>query len=123
MKIFGREPAAWAALASIVLQVIGAFVVGFDAETQAWVNAVVLAVLGLIVSVMVHDGVIAAITGLAQAVLTLAAGLGLDWSAEKQALILSLITAVAQFAVRQVVTAPVPPLVAPGTARSGPRSA
>jgi hypothetical protein len=123
MKIFGREPAAWAALASIVLQVIGAFVADFDAETQAWVNAVVLAVLGLIVAVMVHDGIIAAITGLAQAVLTLAVGIGLDWSAEKQALILSLITAVAQFAVRQVVTAPVPPLPAPAAARSGPRSA
>ncbi|CUW31798.1 hypothetical protein [Streptomyces reticuli] len=121
MKIFGREPAAWAALASITLQAIGAFVADFDAETQAWVNAVVLAVLGLIVAVMVHDGIIAAITGLAQAVLTLAAGLGLDWSAEKQALILSLITAVAQFAVRQVVTAPVPPQ--PAVARSGPRSA
>ncbi|MFF4489404.1 hypothetical protein ACFY0F_23395 [Streptomyces sp. NPDC001544] len=121
MKIFGREPAAWAALASIVLQVIGAFVADFDAETQAWVNAVVLAVLGLIVAVMVHDGVIAAITGLAQAVITLAAGLGLDWSAEKQALILSLITAVAQFAVRQVVTAPVPALPAPA-ARRGPQS-
>jgi hypothetical protein len=122
MKIFGREPAAWAALASILLQVIGAFVADFDTETQAWVNAVVIAVLGLIVAVTVHDGVIAAITGLAQAVLTLAAGLGLDWSAERQALILSLITAVAQFAVRQVVTAPVPPLVAAAASRSTPRA-
>ena len=122
MKIFGREPAAWAALVSIILQVIGAFVADFDSETQAWVNAVVLAVLGLIVAVTVHDGVIAALTGLAQAILTLAVGLGLDWSAEKQALILSLITAVAQFAVRQVVTAPVPPLVAPAAAKSTPRS-
>ncbi|MFI0156241.1 hypothetical protein [Streptomyces lydicus] len=108
MKIFGREPAAWAALASIVIQTLGAFVVGFDHETQAWVNAVVLAVLGLVVAVMVHDGVIAAISGLAQAVITLTVGLGLDWSAEKQALILSLITALAQFAVRQSVIAPVP---------------
>jgi hypothetical protein len=122
MKIFGREPAAWAALASILLQVIGAFVADFDATKQAWVNAIVIAALGLIVAVMVHDGVIAALTGFAQAVLTLAAGLGLDWSAEKQALILSLITAVAQFAVRQVVTAPVPPLPAPATARTGPQS-
>ena len=121
MKILGREPAAWAALASIVLQVIGAFVVGFDATKQAWVTAVVIAVLGLIVSVTVHDGLIAAIVGLAQAVITLAVGLGLDWSAEKQALILSLITAVAQFAVRQVVTAPVPPLVAPAAAKTVPR--
>lgn len=107
MKIFGREPAAWAALASIVLQVIGAFVADFDATTQAWVNGVVIAVLGLIVAFMVHDGVIAAIAGLVQAVMTLAVGLGLDWSAPKQALVLSLVTAVAQFAVRQTVVAPV----------------
>lgn len=108
MKILGREPAAWAALASVIIQTGGAFIVGFDHETQAWVNAVVLAVLGLVVAVMVHDGVIAAISGLGQAVITLSVGLGLDWSAEKQALVLSLITALAQFAVRQSVTAPVP---------------
>ena len=107
-RIFGREPAAWAALASIVIQTLGAFVADFDHQTQAWVNAVVLAVLGLVVAFMVHDGVIAAISGLAQAVITLSVGLGLDWSAEKQALVLSLITALAQFAVRQSVTAPVP---------------
>lgn len=108
MKIFGREPAAWAALASIIIQTIGAFAIGFDHQTQAWVNAVVLAALGLIVAFMVHDGVIAAISGLAQSVITLSVGLGLDWSAEKQALVVSLVTAVAQFAVRQSVTAPVP---------------
>lgn len=107
MKILGREPAAWAALASILVQTIGAFVVGFDSETQAWVNAVVLAALGLVVAFMVHDGVISAIAGFAQATITLAVGLGLDWSSAKQALVVSLITALAQFAVRQSVTAPV----------------
>lgn len=107
VKILGREPAAWAALASIVLQAIGAFVADFDATKQAWVNAVVLAALGLIVAFMVHDGVIAAIAGFAQAVLTLAVGLGLDWSAEKQALVLAFVTGVVQFAVRQAVIAPV----------------
>lgn len=107
VKILGREPAAWAALASIVLQAIGAFVADFDATKQAWVNAVVLAVLGLVVAFMVHDGVIAAVSGLVQATITLGVGLGLDWSAARQALVLSLVTAVAQFVVRQNVTAPV----------------
>jgi hypothetical protein len=107
VKILGREPAAWAALASIILQAVGAFAADFDATKQAWVNAVVVAVLGLIVAFMVHDGVIAAIAGLVQATLTLAVGLGLDWSAEKQALVLTLVTAAVQFAVRQSVTAPV----------------
>lgn len=107
VKILGREPAAWAALVSIVLQAIGAFVVNFDPTVQAWVNAVVIAVLGLIVAGMVHDGVIAAITGFVQATIMLAVGLGLDWSADKQALVLVFVTAVAQFAVRQTVTAPV----------------
>jgi hypothetical protein len=120
MKIFGREPAAWAALVSILLQVIGAFVANFDAETQAWVNGVVIAALGLIVAVMVHDGVIAAIAGFTQATIILAVGLGLDWSAGKQALILSFVTMVAQFAVRQNVGAPVgalPPAAKSGAAR------
>jgi len=105
--ILGREPAAWAALVSIVLQAIGAFVADFDATKQAWVNAVALAVLGLIVAFMVHDGVIAAIAGFVQAAMALAVGLGLDWSAARQASVLIFVTAAVQFAVRQTVVAPV----------------
>lgn len=107
MKILGREPAAWAALASVVLQTVGAFWVKFTPQQQAWSNAVVIAVLGLIVAFMARDGIIAALAGLVQAVLTLAVGLGLDWSAEKQAIVLSLVTVAVQFFVRTQVTAPV----------------
>jgi hypothetical protein len=105
VKIFGREPAAWAALVAVLLQVVGAFVADFDPTVQAWVNAVVAAVLGLIVAISVRDGVVAAITGLAQAVITLAVGLGLDWSSERQAIVLSAVGAIAAAFVRTQVTA------------------
>jgi hypothetical protein len=107
MKIFGREPAAWAGLFSILLQVIGAFVVDLTPQTQAWVNGVFVAALGLVVAIAVHDGVIAAVTGFAQAAVTLAVGLGLDWSSGRQAIVLTAVTAVAQAFVRTQVTAPV----------------
>jgi hypothetical protein len=119
MKILGREPAAWAGLASIIVSGIGAFWAGFDTDTQAWTMAVVTAVLGLIVAVMVHDGVIAAIAGFVQAVVSLAVGLGADLSTARQFAIMTIVTGLAQFATRQSVGAPVPPLP-PLTARSRP---
>lgn len=121
MKIFGREPAAWAGLASIILSAIGAFWADFDTDTQAWTMAVVTAALGLIVAVMVHDGVIAAISGFLQSVVSLAVGLGADLSTAQQFAITVLVTGLAQFATRQAVGAPVPPLP-PLAARPRPRA-
>lgn len=118
MKILGREPAAWVALASIIVQAIGAFWAGFTPSTQGWVVAVVSGGLGLVVAVVTHDGVIAAISGFVQAAVSLAVGLGVHMDTQKQFYILAVIVAVAQWVTRQNVTAPVPaaafrPVIAP----------
>jgi len=109
MKIFGREPAAWVALATIIVQAIGAFWAGFTPTTQGWVIAVVSTATGLIVAIVTHDGVIAAISGFAQAALSLAVGLGVHMDTHQQFYVMAVVTAVAQWFTRQNVVAPVSP--------------
>lgn len=108
MKILGREPAVWAGLVAVAVQFVSAFWVNVDADTQTAINVTASALLGLIVAVMVRDGVVAALTGFAQAALALGMNLGLDWSADRQAAWMAFITVAAQAFVRTQVTAPVP---------------
>jgi hypothetical protein len=108
MKIFNREPAVWLGLIAVCVQFISAFWVQVDQDTQTLINAVAAAAVGLIVAFMVGDGVIAALTGFASAALALGMNLGLDWSAERQAAFMAIITVIAQAFVRTQVVAPVP---------------
>lgn len=107
-KIFGREPAVWLGLVAVAVQFFSAFVANVNADTQTAVNAVAAGAVGLIVAVMVKDGIVAALTGFAQVALALGMNLGLDWSADRQAAFMAVITVVAQAFVRTQVTAPVP---------------
>jgi hypothetical protein len=113
MKIFGREPALWLALVAIVVQTISAFWINVSANQQTWINAVAAAVVGLVVAVSTGDGIVAAILGLAQAVLALAVGFGLNWSADQQGIALSLVAAVVAMFTRTQVVAPTPALGRP----------
>ena len=106
--IFGREPAVILGLVAVAVQFFSAFAMEVGQDTQTAVNAVAAAAVGLLVAWKVHDGVLAALTGLAQAGLALGMNLGLDWSTAKQAAYMALITIVAQAFVRTQVSAPVP---------------
>lgn len=112
-KVFGREPAMWLALLGAGWQVGCAFGLGFSAGTQSVVTAVVAAVLGLIVAIQVHDGIVAAVNGLAVAGISLASYYALHWGAEDQAKLVAAVMIIFTFAVRQSVTAPVPATVSP----------
>ncbi|MFB7867370.1 hypothetical protein [Streptomyces sp. NPDC056069] len=90
IKIWGREPAAWLSLVAIVVKLAAAFGWDVSLETQANVNAVAAAAMGILIALLVHDGLGAAIIGLAQAGLALAIGYGLDWSADRQAVVMAL---------------------------------
>lgn len=106
--LLGREPAAWLSLVAIVVKLAALF--GWDAslETQANVNAVAAAAMGILIASMVHDGLGAAIIGFAQAGLALALGYGLDWSSEKQVAAMAFVTIVVGMWDRTQVTAKVP---------------
>lgn len=108
MKILGREPAAWVALATILVQAIGAFAAGFSVDMQAWVVAAIAAGLNLIVAFVTHDGVIAAISGFTQAAISLSVGLGAHLDTHQQFYVVAVVVAVAQWFTRQNVVAPVP---------------
>jgi hypothetical protein len=109
VRIFGREPAVWLAVAAAALKLVGAFWAGFTPEQQSWCNAVLAAAMGLAVAIIAHDGIVAAVLGLAQALLSLAVGYGLDWTADQQAVVMAFVTMVAGAFNRTQVTAPVPP--------------
>ena len=108
IKIFGREPAVWTALFAVAVQFVSAFWIQVSPDVQTGVNVVMGLTIGLYVAWRVHDGTIAALTGLAQALLALGMNLGLDWSTNRQTAFMALITLTAQAFVRTQVTAPVP---------------
>jgi hypothetical protein len=108
VRIFGREPALWAAFAAVAIKLIAAFFINLSADQQATLNAVVAAGLGLFVAFVVRDGVEAAVLGFAQAALSLAIGFGLHLSADRQAVLMSLIAVAVSMFVRTQATAPVP---------------
>jgi FtsH-binding integral membrane protein len=108
MKLFGREPAAWAALAAVVIKLVAAFWIHLSADQQSALNAVVAGVLGLIVAFVVRDGIQAAVLGFAQAALALGIGFGLHVAADNQAVIMSFVAVAVGMFVRTQATAPVP---------------
>ncbi|MFD9443428.1 hypothetical protein [Streptomyces sp. NPDC060001] len=107
LKLAGREPAAWLALFAIAVKMFSAFVIDVDEETQAWVNAAAAAGMGVLIAWITKDGLVAAILGLVQAVMSLAVGLGLDWDVATQAVVLSFVSLALGAYDRTQVTAPV----------------
>ena len=107
-RIFNREPALWLALTAVLVKMAAAFGLDVSVDQQAAVNAAAAVVVGLVVAVMVHDGVGTAVLGVVQGVLALAVGFGLDWSADRQAVVMSLAAAVVAMWTRTQVTAPEP---------------
>ena len=109
MKIFGREPAQWAMLINVSVMFIFAFIVKVTGTQQGVIMAVVMAILGVIVAAVSHDGLSAAILGFAKAALSLALAFGVNWSPAQQAILLSLVTVYLATWLRTQITAPVPP--------------
>lgn len=103
-----RDPALYLTLFATLVRFAAAFVFHFNDGQQAVLNAAATAVAGLIVALVVKkDGQVAAILGVFQALIALAVGFGLDISAERQAVIMSVVGAVAAAFVRSQVVAPV----------------
>jgi hypothetical protein len=113
MKILNREPALWLGLVAICVKLLAAFGLDVSTDQQAVINAVAAALVGLILAVVAHDAIGAAVLGFAQAVLALAVGFGLDWSAEQQAVVLAAASAIVAMWDRTQITAPVPAVAVP----------
>jgi hypothetical protein len=98
---FSRDPALYLTLVATAVRLASAFLFHLTVDQQAVVNAAATAIAALIVAFAVaHDGQVAAILGVAQALLALAIGFGLHVSAENQAVIMSFVGAVAAAFIR-----------------------
>lgn len=108
MKIFGREPAIFLALVAAAIKMIAAFWIDLTTEQQAVINALVAAIVGAVIAATVKDGLVAALLGVAQALLALAIGFGLRVDPDDQAVIMSFVGLALGMFTRTQVTAPVP---------------
>lgn len=107
-KIFGREPALILAVVASSIMMISTFVYPLSSEQQGAVNAVAMALVGVLTAwAVAEDGGLALIIGLAKAVLALAISFGLHWTPEVQSVVMGFVTVIAQLFVRQNVVAPI----------------
>jgi hypothetical protein len=108
MKIFGREPALWLGLVSGVVQFLVAMGLQVSPGVQTAVNAVAAGVVAVILAVVLRSGALgAALMQVATAVVALMVGLGLDWSTERQGVLMGAVALVVAFFTRTQVQAPV----------------
>lgn len=108
MKILGREPVYILAFVAVALKLSSAYGLDVTAEQQAVIMAVLSGVVALIEAIVLRTGAAAAaIVNLAQGVLALFLGFGLDLSAEQQALWMLLVEGAVALMIRREVTAPV----------------
>lgn len=108
MISLNREPAVFVALAAALITVVSDFFVPMSAEQIGVLNALVVAIAGLVTAIWVtHDKLAPAILGLAQAVIALAVAFGLGWDAAEQGALLALVTTLVGMFVRTQSTAPV----------------
>ena len=109
MKL-SRDPAFYVMLAATVIRLVGAFIVDLTADQQTWLNAACAAIGGVVVAFWVkREGQVAALTGLAAALLAVAVGFGANIDAEGQAAIMSFVGAAAAAFIRTQVVAAAPP--------------
>lgn len=111
MKILGREPVLLLGFVAVALKLASAYGLDVTAEQQAVIMAVLSGVVALVEAIVLRTGAAAAaIVNLAQGVLALFLGFGLDLSAEQQALWMLLVEGAVALMIRREVTAPVPEL-------------
>lgn len=107
-KLFGREPALLLGFAAAALKLLTAFGLEVTATQQTLINAVLAAGVGVWLAIVARNGAwAAALIQLAQAVLALFVGFGLDWSTEKQGYVMAMVAALLALFERTQITAPV----------------
>jgi hypothetical protein len=106
--IWGREPAVLLALFAALVQGISGFFFHLTDDQQGVLNAVAVAVIGLVTALAVKgDALLPGILGFVKAVLALGLAFGLHMTSANQSVIMVLVTAIVAAFVRTQVTAPV----------------
>jgi hypothetical protein len=115
MKVFGREPAVIMAFIASAIAVFSSFVLPLSDTQQGVLNAVDVALFGLITAALVaREKLLPAIMGFVKALIAVGIAFGLHWSPEQQGIVLTLVaTFTSLLGVRPQVVASVPPEQAP----------
>lgn len=102
-----RDPAIWLTAFATTVRVLGAFVFNLTDNQQAVLNALATAIASFIVAAIVRkEGQVPALLGIVQAIIALAIGFGANIGAEQQAIVMSLVGALAAAFIRTQVVAP-----------------
>jgi hypothetical protein len=125
MRILGREPVLLLGFVAVALKLASAYGLDVTAEQQAVIMAVLSGLVAVVEAIVLRTGAAAAaIVNLAQGVLALFLGFGLEMTAEQQALWMLAVEGGVALFLRREVTAPVPALKieqsSPLTKHSGP---
>lgn len=108
VRLFGREPAVWLALAAAAVQLVSAFFLPLTDVQQGSLNAVAVAAVGFLTAWQVSkERALPAVLGVIQAALALGLSFGWHLSPERQAVIMSVAAAIVAMFVRTQVEAPV----------------
>lgn len=106
MIVLKREPALLLGFIAAAVKLLG-YELDVSAGVQTAINAIAAGVVALLVAIIAKNGAwAAAILQTAQAVMSLFVGLGLDWSADQQALWMGSIAALLAVVERFIVTPP-----------------
>lgn len=106
--ILGREVALWAAAAKAAVAALSLLVVELTITQQGTLNALVAAVLGVVVAWQVAaEKALPLVVGLVEAGLYVAVAFGWDLSADRQTVLLTLVGAIVAVITRDRVVAPV----------------
>lgn len=104
--LLGREPALLLGFVAAAVKLLG-YELNVSDGVQTAINAIAAGVVALLIAIIAKNGAWgAAILQLAQAVMSLFVGLGLDWSADRQALWMAAIAALLAVVERFMVTPP-----------------
>jgi hypothetical protein len=104
-----RDPVVFTNLVAAAVVAVSTFVLPLTADQQGVLNAVAVALAGLISGWKVSDGQLPLFLGLFKAVMLAAVAFGLHWSPEQQLVVMTLVTGASMLFTRTQVGAPVPP--------------
>jgi len=107
MTIFNREPAQWLGLIAAAVQLLSALFFPLTIEQQGTLNAVAVAVFGILTAMAVSGEKAAPLVGgLLQAILACALAFGAHFSPEMQSSAMAFVTTAIALFMRTQVTAP-----------------
>lgn len=108
-RIFGRDPALWAALFASAISALGTFAFHFSVDQEGSLNGLFAAVMGIVVWAVTKDGAPALILGFAKAIILVAVAWHFNVPADQQTILMTVLSAAVAMFVRTQVAAPVPP--------------